>query len=84
MFDEAFSRLDRQSGGINFVSLLDLRKDLAQFERKEFDARLLEMRRERRYTLKAAEGLDGLPAAEREAGIWEDHHLLLHVSRLRP
>ena len=83
-FDDTFARLDRQAGGINFVNLRDLRRDLPHFGRAEFDMNLLELRRDRRYTLKAAEGLDGLAADERDAGIWEDGDLLLNVSRLRP
>ena len=83
-FDHAFAHLDRHTGGINFVNLRDLRQNLPQFDRPEFDARLLELRRERRYTLKAAEGLDGLAHEERAAGIQEDGDLLLNVSRLQP
>src|SRR5205823_1753915 len=74
-FDDAFAHLDRQAGGINFVNLRDLRRAVPQFGRAEFDAKLLELRRDRRYTLKAAEGLDGLSADERDAGIWEDGDL---------
>ena len=84
MLPDTFARLDRQAGGINFVNLRDLRRDLPHFGRAEFDMNLLELRRDRRYTLKAAEGLDGLAADERDAGIWEDGDLLLNVSRLRP
>jgi hypothetical protein len=79
-FDTAFAKLDRQSGGHNFVSLVDLRRELP-LARDAFDA---ELRRERlagRYTLSAAEGRHGLSPSEQEAGIVEDGTLLLYVSR---
>ena len=83
-FAAAFDRLDRARGQLNFVSLVDLRRELALCSRSEFDAHLLELRRARQYTLKAAEGLDGLTPDELAAGIREDGDLLLNVSRIRP
>lgn len=83
-FEIAFTNLDRARGGLNFVSLVDLRRELAQFDRPAFDAGLRRLRERRRFTLKAAEGLDGVSPVERAAGILEEGDLLLNVSRTRP
>ena len=80
LFDETFARLDRERGGHNHVSLVDLRRALA-LDRPAFDAVLQDLRRSARYTLSAAEGRHGLHAEEQEAGIHEDGALLLFVSR---
>jgi hypothetical protein len=82
-FDGAFARLDRQLGGHNFVSLVELRRSLA-FARDSFDAGLRELRVAGRYTLSAAEGRHGLTAGEREAGLLENGTLFLYVSRKSP
>jgi hypothetical protein len=82
-FEEAFARLDRQTGSHNFVSLVDLRRALP-FDRATFDAHLRRLREARRYTLGAAEGRDGLTEEQRAAGIPEDGTLLLFVSRRVP
>jgi hypothetical protein len=82
-FNAAFERLDRQAGGHNFVSLVDLRQALP-LDRLAFDAELRRLRLAGRYTLSAAEGRHGLTAAEQEAGISEDGALLLFVSRKAP
>jgi hypothetical protein len=82
-FDIAFTRLDRQSGGHNFVSLVDLRRELP-LGREAFDAELRQLRLAGRYTLSAAEGRHGLSPIEQEAGIVEDGTLLLYVSRKSP
>ncbi len=82
-FDEVFGRLDRQAGGYNFVSLVELRPAVP-CERTAFDAGLREPRLAGRYTLSAAEGRHGLTADERQAGINEDGTLLLFVSRKAP
>ncbi len=79
-FDEAFARLDRQHGAHNHVSLVELRQSMAM-ERAAFNAGLQQLRRAGRYSLSAAEGRDGLDAAERDAAISEDGSLLLFVSR---
>jgi hypothetical protein len=83
VFAAAFDRLDRQSGGHNFVSLVDLRPALA-WERTVFDAELRRLRLAGQYTLSPAEGRHGISAAEQEAGIPEDGALLLYVSRRAP
>jgi hypothetical protein len=79
-FDEAFARLDRERGGHNHVSLVELRRAVP-VERALFDAELQQLRRAGRYSLSAAEGRHGLRAEEQEAGIHEDGSLLLFVSR---
>jgi hypothetical protein len=79
-FDEAFVRLDRERGGHNHVSLVELRRAVPM-ERAAFDAGLQHLRRAGRYTLSAAEGRHGLRADEQDAGIAEEGSLLLFVSR---
>jgi hypothetical protein len=79
-FDEAFERLNRAKGSHNFVSLLDLRREVP-VPRAVFDAGLHRLRVADRYTLSAAEGRHGLDAAERKAGLVEEGTLLLYVSR---
>ncbi len=82
-FDSAFDRLDRQSGGHNFVSLVALRQALP-VGREPFDRELRVLRQAGRYTLSAAEGRHGISPEERDAGITEEGSLLLFVSRNRP
>jgi hypothetical protein len=79
-FEEAFARLDRERGGHNHVSLVELRRAVP-VERSEFDAGLQHLRRAGRYSLSAAEGRHGIRDDERTAGILEDGSLLLFVSR---
>jgi hypothetical protein len=79
-FDCAFQELDRQAGGPNLVSLLDLRRALA-VSREQFDQELRRLRLSGRYGLSAAEGRFGLRAEEQQAGLLEDGTLLLYVSR---
>src|SRR5262249_9162696 len=57
--DEAYARLDRERGGSDFVSLVDLRRALP-YDRATFDRELRVLRREGRYTLSTAEGRHGL------------------------
>jgi hypothetical protein len=80
-FDEAFRRLEQHARTANYVSLLQLRKALAAYDRPTFDAELRKLRGIRRYTLSAAEGRQGITPEEQEAGIVEDGALLLYVSR---
>jgi hypothetical protein len=80
LFDEAFVRLDREGGGHNHVSLVELRRAVP-VERARFDAELQQLRRSGRYSLSAAEGRHGLRAEEQDAAIHEDGSLLLFVSR---
>jgi hypothetical protein len=79
-FDEAFGQLDRQRGGHNHVSLVELRRAVP-VDRATFDAGLQDLRRAGRYTLSAAEGRHGISPADQEAGLHEDGALLLYVSR---
>jgi hypothetical protein len=79
-FDRAFQELDRQGGGPNLVSLVDLRRALA-VSRETFDEELRRLRLSGRYGLSAAEGRFGLRAEEQQAGVLEDGTLLLYVSR---
>ncbi|MCR9116759.1 MAG: hypothetical protein NXI22_07385 [bacterium] len=80
-FNTAFEKLNRQSGGHNFVSLVDLRAALVDFDRKRFDAGLLRMRFEGRYSLSSTQSRHGIRGVEREAAIQEEGSMLLHVSR---
>jgi hypothetical protein len=79
--DRTFFNLDRQAGGHNFVSLADLRRELAGYDRAAVDAELGRLRKAGRYSLAAAEGRRGLTSAERDAAIAEDGQLLLYLSR---
>jgi len=81
-FTTAFDRLDRQHGGHNFVSLVDLRRELAQYGREAFDNGLRALRLAGRFDLSAAEGRYGISAEEQQAGIREGNTLLLHVSKM--
>jgi hypothetical protein len=80
LFAEAFERLDRQKGGHNFVSLLELRRALP-LSREAFDAGLEEVRGTGRFVLSGVEGRHPLSPEERDGGLWEDGALLFHVSR---
>jgi len=82
-FDEAFARLDQQRGSPNFVSLVDLRRELS-VDRETFDRELHELRQAGRFTLNAAEDRHDLTAEEQEAAIREEGTLLLFVSRGTP
>lgn len=80
-FERAFAKLDHASGSRNFVSLVDLRRELAEFERTEFDQGLRRLRLARRFDLGAAEGRHGISAEMRAAGIEEGGSLLLYVMK---
>jgi len=80
-FTEAFDRLDRQHGSHNHLSLLWLRRELADIPRDVFEAELRRLRQLGRFSLSAAEGRHGLTAEERDAAIREFGELLLFVSR---
>lgn len=80
-FSAAFEKLDRQTGGHNFVKLVDLRRHLSRFPRDEFDAGLRELRIARQFSLSAAQSKFGISAEERAAGIEEAGALLSNVSR---
>jgi hypothetical protein len=79
-FDEAFTRLDQRRGSPNFVSLVDLRRELP-VDRDTFNRELRNLRRAGRFTLNAAEGRDGLTPEEQDAAVREEGTLLLFVSR---
>ena len=81
-FIAAFDRLDQQRGGHNFVSLVDLRRELADYSREAFDNGLRALRLAGRFDLSAAEGRYGISAEEQQAGIREGNTLLLHVSKM--
>jgi hypothetical protein len=81
--EEAFERLDRQGGGHNFVSLVDLRRAWP-VDRELFEAELRRQRLAGRFSLSAAEGRHGISPEEQDAGILEDGALLLYVSRKSP
>jgi len=82
-FAAAFEQLDRQAGGHNFVSLVELRRALP-VPRAIFDAELFKLRQAGRYSLSAAEGRHGISAEEQDAGLHEEGSLLLFVSRNLP
>ncbi|WP_437609786.1 hypothetical protein WMF20_00770 [Sorangium sp. So ce834] len=81
-FDAAFTALDRDSGGNNYVTLRALRAALPDVPRATFDAELAALRRQRRYSLDPSDGRHHQMAeAEREAGIQEAGNLLVYVAR---
>jgi hypothetical protein len=80
-FDQAFREIDQRRGFHNFVSLVELRQSLADVPRTAFDVALHRLRQAGRYTLSAAESVQGIRPEEREAGIEEAGSLLLYVSR---
>ena len=81
-FREAFERIDVGNRRTNNVRLLDLRHDLADFGREQFDAGLRGLREQREFSLDSHEGLlKPLTPEEREAGITEMGSLLVYVSR---
>ena len=80
-FDLAFREIDQRKGSHNFVSLVELRQSLADMSRSAFDAALQRLREAGRYTLSAAESVQGIRPEDREAGIEEAGSLLLYVSR---
>lgn len=81
-FDAAFRRIEARASMPNWVSLVDLRREMPG-NREEFDRELYTLRRNGLYTLSAAEGRNGVTMEEREAGIVEDGALQLFVSRRR-
>ena len=80
-FEEAFDRLDRTEGRLNFVSLVDLRRELPEYNPAQFDAGIKELRRRRIFTLSSAEGRFGISEDQKNAAILEAGSLLLFVSR---
>lgn len=80
LFEAAFDRLNRQSGSVNLVSLVDLRRAMP-VDRATFDQQLRELRHAGRFGLSAAEGRHGLSLEEREAAIQENGAVLLFVTR---
>jgi hypothetical protein len=81
-FREAFERLDRRTGSTNFVKLADLRSELSDFSREEFDAGLRSLRSDGLFALERDEGPHGsLTDEERESGVREAGSLLVYASR---
>ncbi len=80
-FDRAFGRLDQANGNYNQVSLYELRRALSEWTRETFDAELLKLRREGRYSLSGLQNRFGISPEEQAAGVEEGGHLLIYVSR---
>ena len=80
-FDATFREIDHRKGAHNFVSLVELRPAMSDVSRAAFDAGLRSLRQAGRYTLSAAESVQGIRPEDREAGIEEAGSLLLYVSR---
>ncbi|RTK95557.1 MAG: hypothetical protein EKK64_06960 [Neisseriaceae bacterium] len=79
-FTRAFNALDT---GYNFVKLYNLRKSLPQYSRQEFDGGLNSLRKERKFSLEASEGLlVKLTPEEKEAGILEQGRLLIYCKKI--
>jgi hypothetical protein len=82
-FDREFSRLDRQNGSYNFVSLFELRRALPEFSREQFDHGLKQLRQARRFRINVGEGRSGVSAEQQEAAIIEDGTVHSSVSRIK-
>lgn len=80
-FVAAFDRLDRAGGNLNFVSLLDLRRELPSYSRAAFDEGVEHLRKEQRFSLRRPEGRHGISPAERDASIFEAGSQFLYVER---
>lgn len=81
-FQNAFERLDVQSGKHNYVLLHDLRRALPDIPRGEFDARLNDLRRSKTFSLDSDDGRHvRLTPDQLEAGIREANSLLVYVAR---
>lgn len=81
-FREAFDRLDRQTGGQNYVTLHALRAALADVARADFDAGLRALRETQQYTLDASDGRHGgVSAEELDAAIVEAGSRLVYAAR---
>jgi hypothetical protein len=81
-FQNAFERLDVQTGKHNYVLLHDLRRALPDIPRGEFDAHLNDLRRSKRFSLDSDDGRHvRLTPDQLEAGIREANSLLVYVAR---
>lgn len=81
-FEEAFTRIDRATGGRNFIKLHALRQALTRFDRPTFDRGIQALRFAGRFTLETSEGLHAtLTPQERDAGIPSSDGLLIYASR---
>ena len=81
-FQRAFEQLDLQSGQHNYVLLHDLRRALPAIPRVEFDERLNDLRRSKRFSLDSDDGRHvRLTPEQLEAGIREANSLLVYVAR---
>jgi hypothetical protein len=81
-FEAAFARLDREQGERNYVLLHGLRSLLADVPREQFDAQLMRLRRERRFTLDPSDGRhDRLTQEQLDAGIVEAGNRLVYVAK---
>lgn len=81
-FHRSFEALNHRNGSTNFVKLVDLRRELAEFDRDEFDAGLRQLVSDGKFSLDSHEGLHGpLTPEERDAGIRDSGSLLVYASR---
>lgn len=74
-----FASLNETNGSRNFVSLIDLRREMS-VNRDVFDRGIRKLRESGKLTLSATEGRHGISDEERQAGIVEEGQLLLFVS----
>ncbi|HMA96586.1 MAG TPA: hypothetical protein VKP30_28065 [Polyangiaceae bacterium] len=80
-----FDRLDRETGGHNYVKLAALRDALPESTRQELDSVVHSLRRAGRITLDSADGRHArLNEAELAAGIVEGGQRLVYVARRHP
>jgi hypothetical protein len=77
-----FDRLDRESGGRNYVPLLSIRRELPGFSREDVDNALNALRRDWILSLDAADGRqERLSQEALDAGLIEGSNRLVYVQR---
>lgn len=81
-FAQAFEQIDQRMGRRNFVKVYELRRELPQYNREQFDQGLWKLREQGRYAMNSSDGnVVALSPEERDAGIMEAGSLLVYVSR---
>lgn len=81
-FVAAFEKLDRESSFRNYLKLLDLRRQLQDYDRSEFDRGVMDLCRKRLFGLEGSEGSTvTLTEDERSAGIMDAGSLLVYCRR---
>jgi len=81
-FASTFSRLDKEQGEMNYITMFDLRAALPSYSRQDFDSGLNSLRDQMLFSCDSADGRHcRLPAEQLEAGILESGSYLVYVAR---